>query len=262
MNSKFRVLVLKAGLCMALMPCIAVAQLPTALTDTIKKGSGTIDLLLDASAAELTQYLASGSMFVGVDLNEEAAGIESASSVGVAIKEMTLHLETTAGSFTFSEFYTNTSAMIMEAGATAAEEFQTLFGSAGGSQITGGSGFDLSTFDDVVTLDNITVSGEILSATMSVEFVTTDQSGDNETFFDYSAGFEQFALVTNTDAQLLDAANTGINEFTPVDSGLKITAPTGTPEPYWFLFVAVTILLAMRKRLDSNEAALGGSAHA
>lgn len=245
--------VIAFAILLAAMPGLAAAAIPTALTDTIKKGSGSIDILLDTSAADLAYYLSSGTMYLGVDLNEEAAGIESANSSGVAIKEMTLLLQTTEDSFTFSEFYTNTSAMIVEAGSAAAADFYTLFGTTGSNEITGSSGFDLSSFDDVIQLNNISINGEILSATLTVSFVTTDQSGANENFFDYSAGFEQFAIVSSGDATALDSAAIGINSETPIDISYSLSAPTGTPEPYWFLFLAIVALLVLRNRQAGNQ---------
>ena len=116
----------------------AWAEIPTVLTDTISKGDGVIDIFKDATGAELEEYLQSGTLYLGVDLNEDASGLESSTSAGVAIKQMELIITTTEGDFSFTEFYTNTTAMIQEAGATEAQEYNTLFGSAGGSDITGG----------------------------------------------------------------------------------------------------------------------------
>ena len=52
-------------------------------------------------------------MFLGVDLNEDASGLEESTSQGVAIKEVELVLTTTEGTFSFTTFYTNTTAMIL-----------------------------------------------------------------------------------------------------------------------------------------------------
>ena len=113
----------------------AWAEIPTVLTDTIRNGDGVIDIFADASGAELQEYLQSesGTLYLGVDLNEAASGNESSTTAGVAIKEMELIITTTEGDFSFTEFYTNTTAMIQEAGATGTQEYSTLFGSDGGS---------------------------------------------------------------------------------------------------------------------------------
>lgn len=182
------------------------AEIPTTLTDSIYKGSGTIDLMIDVLPSELEAYLQDGMAYLGVDLNEAASGLESSESVGVALKDLTLEIVTTDGTFSFSDFYTNTTAAIIEAGTTVAEEFYTLFG--------------------------------------------TDGSGANETFFDYSAGFEDLALLSSSDAELLDSQNFGITESTTSNVSYTLTAPTGSPEPAWWmiLLVALSLQIAMRLR--------------
>jgi hypothetical protein len=77
----------------------AGAEIPTVLTDKIRNGSGVIDVFKDASGAELQDYLQSGTLYLGVDLNEDASGIESSTSAGVAIKQMRLIITTTDGDF-------------------------------------------------------------------------------------------------------------------------------------------------------------------
>ena len=75
-------------------------------------------------------------MFLGVDINEHASGNESSTSSGVAIKQAKLLISTTEGDFSFSNFYTNTSALISEEGSSEARQFYTLFGSSGSNQLT------------------------------------------------------------------------------------------------------------------------------
>ncbi|NIP27118.1 MAG: hypothetical protein GWN81_20500, partial [Phycisphaerae bacterium] len=58
--------------------------------------------------------------------------------------------------------------------------------------------------DDVIEITDINFSGEILGAQINVTFLdTANNAGDNEEFFDYSAGFEQFAILSEADAQIL-----------------------------------------------------------
>jgi hypothetical protein len=228
----------------------AWAEIPTVLTDTISKGDGVIDIFKDATGAELEEYLQSGTLYLGVDLNEDASGIESSTSAGVAIKQMELIITTTEGDFSFTEFYTNTTAMIQEAGTTGTQEYNTLFGGAGGSEITGStSNFDLSAFDDVITLDNIQVEGEIIGATLSVTFLdTASTGGDNENFFDYSAGFEEFAILSSSDAALLDSANIGLGDAAPTTISYSVDSPSGTPEPSLFLLAVIPVIYLWRQR--------------
>ena len=237
----------------------ARAEIPAVLTDTIKQGSGTINVMKDVTAAELQGVLSGGTLFLGVDLNEAADGLEKAASQGVAIKEMELLLQTTEGTFSFTTFYTNTTAMILEAGATQAAEYNTLFGQTGSSQISSSTaGFDLSTFDDVIEIRDVSFTGDILGAQINVKFLdTAGKVGDNESFFDYTAGFEDLAILSAADAQTLDNANIGLADApttiaytASTPSGGEIAAaPGGTPEPSWLLLGAVpAILLARKKR--------------
>lgn len=226
----------------------AWAAIPTVLTDTIKNGDGIIDIFTDVSGAELQEHLEGGTLYLGVDLNEAASDNESSTTAGVAIQEMELIISTTEGDFSYTEFYTNTSAMILEDGAATAEEYNTLFGSAGGSDITGStSDFDLSTFDDVIMLDNIEFEGDIIGATLTVTFLDTSGTGENETFFDYSAGFEEFAIISSTDAATLDGANIGIGDA-PTTISYSVDSPSGTPEPAWFFLALLPMIYLWRQR--------------
>ncbi len=228
----------------------AWAEIPTVLTDVINKGDGVIDVFKDVTGAELQQYLGGETLYLGVDLNEAASGNESSTSVGVAIKEMELVLQTTNGDISYTEFFTNTSAMIQEQGAAQAQEYYTLFGNAGGNTITSAtSGFDISTFDDVIEFRNIQVSGEITGAQLRVTFLDTAASGgENETFFDYSAGFEQFAILSSADATTLDAANIGLGADAPANISYSIDTPSGTPEPSWYFLAVIPAIFLWRQR--------------
>jgi hypothetical protein len=254
MNTLRRLIFL--SILLAVVP--AWAEIPTVLTDTIKNGDGVIDIFTDATGAELQEYLQSesGTLYLGVDLNEAASGNESSTTAGVAIKEMELIITTTGGDFSFTEFYTNTTAMIQEKGATEAQEYNTLFGSAGGSDITGStSNFDLSAFDDVITLDNIQFEGEITGATLRVTFLDTAAAGENETFFDYSAGFEQFAILASADAAVLDAADIGLGEAAPANISYTVDTPSGTPEPSWFFLAVIPAIFLWRQRSRAQASA-------
>ena len=228
----------------------AWAEIPTVLTDVINKGDGVIDVFKDVTGAELQQYLGGETLYLGVDLNEAASGNESSTSVGVAIKEMELIIQTTNGDISYTEFITNTSAMIQEQGAAEAQEYYTLFGNAGGNTITSAtSGFDISTFDDVIEFRNIQVSGEITGAQLRVTFLDTAASGgENETFFDYSAGFEQFAILSSADATTLDAANIGLGADAPANISYSIDTPSGTPEPSWYFLAVIPAIFLWRQR--------------
>ena len=247
--------------------CIGHAQIPTVLTDKIHKGSGSINLLNDVSTSDLQQYLTdSGGLILGVDLNENAAGNESADSVGIAIKQLELVITTTAGTFSFGDFFTSTTAMIQEAGTDSAQEFYTMFGKSGSSQITGGTeGFDLGLFDDVVRIQDISFEGTLLSATLNVTFLNTAQTGmeGNETFFDFSNGFEDFALLGKQDAALLEAANFGV-EAAPSAISYVEQAPTityeeaglstpGAPSPPFVVLAVLGVIVLWKARSHATD---------
>ena len=243
--------------CAVVFSSAAHAEIPAILTDTVKGGGGSINVLQDVTTAELDAYLTSGTMFLGVDLNEAADGLEKSTSQGVAIKDMELVLTTTEGTFSFTGYYTNTTAMIQETGTAEASEFNTLFGQTGSSQISSTvEGFDLSTFDDVIEIRDIDYTGEITGATINVSFLDTDKkAGDNEGFFDYSAGFEDFAILGEADAQALDNANVGfadapttVTYASTEPSGGAVAAPSGAPEPHWILLAALPLFLLGRRQ--------------
>ena len=239
----------------------ARAEIPTVLTDTIKSGSGTIDIMQDVTSSELDSALSGGTLYLGVDLNEDASGLEKSTSQGVAIKEMELVITTTDGTFTFNTFYTNTTAMIQEQGSTESSEYHTLFGQTGSSEISSTTeGFDLASFDDVIEIQNISYTGEIIDAQLNVTFLdTAKNAGDNESFFDYSAGFEDFAILSSSDAQTLDNANVGLTEApttvtytSSTPSGGDVAAPSGTPEPPWLLLAALPALLFTKRKRQAT----------
>jgi len=229
----------------------ASAALPTALTDRIYRGSGSIDVLQDATASELQRYLSQnrGELMLGVDLNESTSGLESSDSVGVATREITLSIVKTSGQYTFSDFFTNTTASILEAGADDSTEFYTMFGTPGSNQLTGGSSdFSAGAFDDVVRLQNGEAEGDILPASFNVSFLVTPGKSDNETSFDYSAGIEEFAILGSAGAAAIDDADLGISGATPTTMSFAVSSPTGSPRPWWFLILLVPAILVLRNR--------------
>ena len=238
---------------------VVSAQMPTVLTDKVSKGSGTINLLQDVSSSQLESYFAAdGTLSFAVDLNEAAAGNETSDSVGVAIKQMELVLTTTAGTFTYSDVYTSTTAMILESGTSEAQEFYTLFGRNGSSSITGGtSDPNLDAYDDVVQIQNVAFEGSITSAELNVTFLDTAETGDmtNESFFDYSNGFEEFALITSVQSVELEAADYGLKDapetvaFT--NEGALYEAPAA-PAPPFLALVVLGVLLIFRSRTKSS----------
>lgn len=117
-----------------------------------------------------------------------------------------------------------------------------MFGQGGSSQLTGTTGFNLSSFDDVLWLEQIMLTGTITRAELSITFLETPNSRTSgaESFFDFSGGFEDFALLSTADAVLLEEADIGMAAapsgvtYSTTESATEAivaAAPAPTPEP-------------------------------
>jgi len=120
------------------------------------------------------------------------------------------------GTYSFNDFYTNPTAMIVKAGESAAEEFHTLFGTGGSNQLTGSSDtFDLANltaFDDVIEIQHIGYEGEILSSNLSVTFSTRKVLAPTRTSLiilldSKSSRFFPAAMLSNSKAETLASAS-------------------------------------------------------
>jgi hypothetical protein len=193
----------------------AQAQISTRLSDTVSKGRGTINLLKNMSADQFQkQVSSSGNLFFAMDVNEDNSGNEDRASAGVALERIELVVKTTTGNYKFTNFSTNTSTMLSDDdGGKDSKSYYTLFGQAGSNDITSSTkSFDLKSFDDVISLKNIKFDGEVLSAQMDVRLLDTgDDRNANSSFFDYSGGYEDMALLSPEDAQILEKASIGLS---------------------------------------------------
>lgn len=235
-----------------------------ALTDAIYRGSGVIDLLKDVSGDQLASFISEGDgrLLLGVDVNEDNSGNENSDSLGVAIESIQLAITTSDGDFTFTDFFTSTTALLQKAGESGASEFYTLFGQSGSSQITGSGTFNLSTFDDVLWIETNDLSGAITGAKLTVTFLETQkgtQATSADSFFDFSGGFEDFALLNAVDAAMLESANIGtdsapadlvyeesspITALLPSSGGSGSTSPAAPGPPLLLALVFGCLLLA------------------
>jgi hypothetical protein len=196
----------------------AQAQISTRLSDTVSKGRGTINLLKNMSADQFQkQVSSSGNLFFAMDVNEDNSGNENRASAGVALERIELVVKTTTGNYKFTNFSTNTSTMLSSGGdddgGKDSKSYYTLFGQAGSNEITSSTkSFDLNSFDDVISLKNIKFDGKVLSAQMDVRLLDTgDDRNANSSFFDYSGGYEDMALLSPEDAQILEKASIGMS---------------------------------------------------
>ena len=272
-----------------LITTAAKAQISTRLTDTVKSGTGSINLLKDISGAQLAQQISSsGKLFFGMDINENASGNENSNSIGVALQSVELTVTTTTGTYRFSNCATNTTAVLSQAGSSGLNTYHTLFGQIGSSQLTSGStGFDLGAFDDVLVLNNVAFTGDVLSATMSLRLLDTGSSrAANDTFFDFSGGYEDLALLNMADAYALESANIGVagapsgvtySTTTPVITAAEVaagtttnsttggntsttpnspgspTAPPAAPAPSVWALIALSVLLLVKLGMERRK---------
>lgn len=209
--------VLVAALLLPLVePAPAQTVQSTAITDKLHNGAGVIDLLKNVSGGNLNKYFNETGklLLLGVDVNEDSSGNESGKSLGVAIKNAQLAITTTDGNFTFKDFFTGTTSYLREAGVASTANFHTMFGQGGSSQIAGTGSLDISKFDDVMWFENVDFTGSVTGAKLTVNLLNTGSdhktSTGSEAFFDFSGGFEDFALFNVADSILLEQANIGV----------------------------------------------------
>ena len=141
MSRYFRGFLLSA---MLVMPQVQAATVSVQLKDTIKQGSGSIDLFrakqqknnLSAADLEAMRTEHGGSLIFAVDVNEAANGSEKASSQGVAIESAVLTVVVGGNSSSFSSFSTPTESMLAKVGSSERKLYYTLIGQTGSSLIT------------------------------------------------------------------------------------------------------------------------------
>lgn len=196
------------------------------LTDVIKsQGSGNIDLFKDADAATLEQFrLDHGGMLVfAVDINEDASGTEKASSQGVSVQSITFTVTYNTGdvvvvqsSIEGKDIYSETQALLAQFPSSTRSPYYTLLGESGSSRITSGNVYQ-DQFDSTIKVnytDSLsTAERYATAAVLDIVLLRTNESlGDPEAFYDYSAGFEDLALVTFADAEFIDDYAAGRDE--------------------------------------------------
>jgi len=188
----------------------------TRLKDTISKGTGDINLLLaqgnKAISPTILEHLRSennGDLVLGVDVNEAASGTEKAATQGVAIDELLLTVSTDEGIFEYTNFSTKTKSSLAETGTENRQFYYTLIGRTGSNNITG-SGLNGTSFDATLRIPVDIDLSSAQSIRLQIAFLETNGDlGDPEAFYDYSAGFEDLALLIASDAEYLDTQAAG-----------------------------------------------------
>lgn len=206
---------------------VASAQelLSIRLTDVIKsQGTGNIDLLKDVSISQLEQFRVEndGVLVLGVDVNEAASGTEKASSQAVALKSVRLTVDFDDGSRQIYDSADNccsteTQALLAEVPETSRQLYYTLLGESGSSRITSNNAVQ-DIFDSTlkIAVPDVLYDPDGAQATNAkiqiVLLQTNDALGDPEAFYDFSAGFEDLALLNAVDTAFIDTYSAGREE--------------------------------------------------
>ncbi|MFY8117865.1 MAG: LruC domain-containing protein [Roseateles sp.] len=180
------------------------------LTDTVDKGMGDINLFKNLSAAQLEAFRsANGGLLVfGVDINEAANGTEKASSQGVSVADAWLDVTLADGSTRSygraGNFWTETQALVAPTGSTTRAPYYSLLGESGSSRITASNNIQ-AVFDSTLKIRVPDSLSGAVAAVLRIRLLDTNtRLGDPEAFYDFTAGFEDLAILAPTDAQYLD----------------------------------------------------------
>lgn len=214
------------------------------LTDTIDKGQGNIQLFKNLNASQLEAYRTAhgGKLVFGVDINEAANGSEKASAQAVTVQDAWLEVTMADGSQRVyghaGGFWTETQALVAPAGSTNRQRYYTLLGESGSSRITANSSIQ-NIFDSTL---RIAVPDSLAGATAAVLRIrlldANVKLGDPEAFYDYTAGFEDLAILSPADAQYLDTTLASTASFRQEAPAVEIspesvvnTSPEPAPAP-------------------------------
>ena len=191
------------------------------LKDTVFQGNGSIDLFKarqqknnpSAASLEALRVENNNALVLAVDVNEAANGTEKAESQGVAIESVILTVESGGNTFTFTEFSTPTKCLLAKAGETDRTLFYTLIGRTGSSSLTPNSGWQGTSYDAVLTIPVNMSLENATSVVVDITFLETNTSlGDPEAFYDFTAGPEDLALLSQIDAVTLTEEAPGQDE--------------------------------------------------
>lgn len=139
-----------------------------------------------------------------VDVNENSSGLETSRAQGVAIKSAKLVVVRPSGTSTYDKFWTQTQALVAEAGSTTRQLRYTLLGDSGSNEITGRK-ISSTVYDSTLAFDVPQSVADATSVTLVIELLTTDPNrGEPENFFDFTGGFEDLALITLEQAKIYD----------------------------------------------------------
>jgi hypothetical protein len=204
------------------------------LTDKIgSNGRGNINLLTNVNKEQLEAFRRDNAtrettprhfLSFAVDVNEAAKGLEKSSTQAVTVQTATLTVVRPSGTKVYSDFMTRTSALLRPHGSTTRQKYYTLLGESGSSRISASNSFQ-NLFDSTLNIFVPDSLSDVTSATLEIRLLDVNKNvGEPESFYDYSGGFEELALVVSTDASYLNTTLVQTAAFATQAPGVETTA--------------------------------------
>lgn len=205
-----RYLTMLLSLCLIVGAAFTQSLSSVRLTDTVVKGIGDINLLTNLSPLALEGLRAAngGRLVLGIDVNEAANGTEKAASQGVAVADAWLDVTFADGSKRVfghaGAFWTETQTLLAPAGTLTRSAYFTLLGESGSSRITA-NGSVQATFDSTLKIAVPDDLSRVVAAVVHLRFLDPNvKLGDPEAFYDFTAGFEDAAVLSPQDTAYID----------------------------------------------------------
>lgn len=217
-----------AGIVLMLTAGISVAQVQsTALTDRIVQGVGEIDLLKDVTAAQLETYRLDNqsTLVFGVDINEAANGSEKRETQGVTVEDTYLQVVFAGGGTqTYQVYWTQTQAFVSPGASSDRASYYTLLGETGSSRITAANAVQ-EAFDSTLAVQVPDSLAGVSSAILVVRLLEVNSKlGDPEGFYDFTAGFEDLALLSAADTAYLDEVLPEAADFRRLATAMELSS--------------------------------------
>jgi len=255
--------------CLCIYQALASAEVVSIrFEDSIKSnGYGAINLMRRStgdkiiSSAELEAFRIDngGYMVFAVDVNEAANGTEKAQSQGITVLQARLDVRINNVVYSFTDFTTKTQSVVAEKGSTNRQMHYTVIGETGSSRITSNTDSDIygSSFDGTISMPvNIDISQASAAYVHFWLLDTNTKLGDPEAFYDFTAGYEDLAIVSYQDASYLDSLAIG-RDLAPLvvltDSSTNISSHVHYPSSTDYYLVAYEDNYPYKGDYDFND---------
>jgi len=172
----------------------------------------TGDKIITSAELEALRFDNGGYVVLAVDINEAANGTEKAETQGVAVLQIQLDVRINNQVYSFTEFTTKTQSVLAKKSSTNRQIFYTLIGETGSSRITSNPQSDIygSSFDGTLSIPVDMDISQASSAYVHIWLVDSNSKlGDPEAFYDFTAGYEDVAIISYEDALYLDQLAAG-----------------------------------------------------